>query len=196
MTIALGCVVSAAMAPRCRKGWSESAQPARRPSSAHEKAADRASTTRLVCSSTLALLSVVGVRESEAAPFIHRTIPPQPTQVTKDEQPCSNRSRRADQDLGQLVTRTLTVNASALRRAASKIDANMLPPLRHDFEVCQLRMARKVMPPEVLIVLEQCRETLRLLEGPAALDSLAADLVKHLLQLLEGRRLTLPFLKR
>lgn len=52
------------------------------------------------------------------------------------------------------------------------------------------------MPPEVRSVLEQCRETLRLLEGPAALDGLAADLVEHVLQLLEGQRLTAPFLKR
>ena len=143
VTIALGCVVSAAVAPRCRKGWSESAQPAQRSSSAHKKAADPARTTQLLCSSTVALPSVVVVRESEAATFMHGTIPPQPTEVTKDEPPSSNRSRRADQDLGQLVTRTLSVTASALRCAASKIDANMLPPLRHDFEVCQLRMARK-----------------------------------------------------
>lgn len=54
-----------------------------------------------------------------------------------------HRSCRADPDLGQLVTRTLLVNASSLPRAAFKIDANMSPPLRHDFDVCQRRMAHK-----------------------------------------------------
>lgn len=87
MTITEGCVVSAAAAPRSGNEWSESAQPAHRPSPAYEKAADPASTTQVLCSSTVAPPSVVVVHESDAAPFIQPTIPPQPTEVNKDEQP-------------------------------------------------------------------------------------------------------------